>query len=292
MYSNNFDEVEDDDFEKIVQIIRKYLIRFNLYVRSDQIKEAPVRVINYSKNIILTDHCTCSMIMRELRKADISKMVDITEREYKNGGQTLYFHTNSSQFVIYDKIKELESAKISEKRSVDKSSAIQLNLLEQLIEEPLEVLRLEVRLNDKRKIKQTLESLGLKKNISFESLFKQNIAKFMLLHYWEDVSAGLNLVDLGKKAPIDSLETITKNNPKLSRQKALAIIGAAIIINENGSRAIRNIIESKWNTKEWYRQKNDLLRLVGPKTAKLEYINMVEKSLLEFKKLSYAIIKQ
>lgn len=285
LYGNNFDEVDDNDFENIVDCLKKYLMRFGLNITYEQIRQSSVRVINYSKNIILSDYCTSSMIMIELYKADVSKMIDITERVYKNGGQTLYFHTNSSQFVLYDKIQEMEVAKISDKRSADRNSVMQLDLFNQINEPALEVLRLEVRLNDKRKIKQTLKKTGFDEDISFQSLFKQDISKSIIVNYWDNIVNGLNLANLSKTKPIDSLGTIKRNNPKLSRQKALSIIGALAIVNENGSRALRNIIESKWDNKQWTRLRKDINELEGLKTNKLEYINTVEKTLHEFVKV-------
>ena len=50
-----------------------------------------------------------------------------------------------------------------------------------------EVLRMEARLNNRRKIQQILRKLNIKAHLTFKGLFKTNIARKVLLHYLDEI---------------------------------------------------------------------------------------------------------
>ena len=51
----------------------------------------------------------------------------------------------------------------------------------------LEILRIEVRLNKRDKMKQLFKKLNLKSTFTFKSLFKPTISKTILLHYLDEL---------------------------------------------------------------------------------------------------------
>ena len=87
--------------------------------------------------------------------------MDVNQTDYRNEGHSYKWHCNSYEVVFYDKIKDLEKAKQSEKRAIEKDSALQLNLFPRFARrKKFEILRMEVRLNKRQKIKQLLQSLA------------------------------------------------------------------------------------------------------------------------------------
>lgn len=74
---------------------------------------------------------------------------------------------------IYDKIRDLEQARISENRAIEEDNALRFNLFDKLQQRrKLEFLRMEVRLNKRQKTKQLFNSFAITSNLTFKSLFK------------------------------------------------------------------------------------------------------------------------
>ena len=160
IFGINFDELTENHFPEIITILKNKLKLMEILVMDSDLINANVSAIHYSKNIALTDYSSCSMIINELHKCSM-KRLDLDKTSFRNNGQIIHFHCNSYEVAIYDKIKELEQAKISEKRSIENENIIQLDLLSELKEiKPFEVLRIEIRINTRNKIKQTLKSLN------------------------------------------------------------------------------------------------------------------------------------
>ncbi len=89
-------------------------------------------------------------------KIGLDKWVHYNHHSYK-------WHSNSYELVFYDKIRDLEQAKKSDKRSLKKDNAIKLHLYDTLHNKnKFEVLRMEARLNNRRKIQQILKLLDIK----------------------------------------------------------------------------------------------------------------------------------
>lgn len=185
LYGNNFDEVTDDDYTKTVQLLIARLADMGIKVWDRYVEDWPVSLIHYSRNIPLTDGSTPHQIIRKIQQADIPKSLDTDEAQYRNGGYGYKWHTNSYEIAFYDKVHDLEQAKkFGDKRSEEKDNAIQLSLLDELKRRrQFEVLRMEVRLNQRQKIKKVLSGLGIHTDISFKSLYHSSISQAVLLSY-------------------------------------------------------------------------------------------------------------
>src|SRR5262249_12670560 len=59
---NNFDELESDDFPKVLIALHRKLADMGIRVSRDELQKARVSAIHYSKNIAFTDYTTCSMV--------------------------------------------------------------------------------------------------------------------------------------------------------------------------------------------------------------------------------------
>ena len=114
---------------------------------------APISAIHYSKNIPLTDGSTPYHYINKIKEANIQLNLDTNQTDYRNEGHSYKWHCNSYEVVFYDKIKDLEKAKQSDKRAIEKDSALQLNFFPRFAQrkKKLEILRIEVRLNNRKK---------------------------------------------------------------------------------------------------------------------------------------------
>jgi len=129
-FGNNFDELENNNFLRIIRLLSRALYSMEVEVAFEYLENASVSAIHYSKNIHLKNYTSCSMVLSELQKIDLSQKIDVGSEKFRNGGHALHFHTNTRDLVFYDKMKDLEQAKVSEKRAIEKDNLIQMALFD------------------------------------------------------------------------------------------------------------------------------------------------------------------
>lgn len=282
IFGNNFDEVAVSDFLQIVKTLHAKLAEMSVLVDIRDLATAPVSAIHYSKNVMLTDYSTPKMIIDELRKANVSLKFDTDEANYRNDGTLLKYHTNTFELVFYDKMKDLAKAKQSEKRAFEKDNTVQLGLFDTIkSSKPLEVFRMELRLNDRKTIKSNLEAVGLTVEPNFNTLFSSQISKTILLNHWQKMTVYSPLAQQRPKSYADYLSEIVQSNPKLKLNKALQFVGMKVAVDEVGLRNCRGIV-SKYGNKAWYRIIADFNKYSFPKGQSMVF-PAVEKQLQEFK---------
>ena len=142
LYGNNFAEVADDDFTGIIKKLRDKLEEMGVYATIFQLRRAEVSAIHYSKNIILEEFMTSSMIINELKKINLTKRLDLSNTDFRNEGNVLHYHANSYEVVFYDKMKDMQQSLTSEKRAIENYNAFQLDLFKSFASKKhLEVMR-------------------------------------------------------------------------------------------------------------------------------------------------------
>lgn len=230
---------------------------------------------------------TSSLIINTIRKIDISKRLDAGNTDFRNEGQAIRFHTNSYELTFYDKMKDLEQAKISDKRAIELDNAIQLNLFskEELIRN--EVLRMEIRLNKKQKIKEMLKiCICTYSDTTFEDLFDKEISMRILKHFFDKhIMPSLNIVLLSEE---NSQEIFCKIKQKsFSNNKILQIIGALQIIKDAGIRTLKSVLESR----NFYRLKKDLEEIKIDENYLFRALKRVRLDIIEMQSLRIEGIK-
>ena len=287
IFGNNFDEITENHFPEIITLLKNKLKSMEILILDPDLINANVSAIHYSKNIALIDYSTCSMIINELHKCSI-KRLDLDKTSYRNNGQSIKFHCNSYEVAIYDKIKELEQAKISEKRSIENENIIQLDLLSELKEiKPFEVLRIEIRINTRNKIKQTLKSLNYNTDLTFKNLFNFAFSKTIINHFWNTLTKDNSFNLIESKGSFKLLETIIRNNPGIKYSKALKLSSALIIKQEVGFAALRKLLNLNGNkNRYWYKLFEELKYLNLPEISKYNIISDVSKMISNFEPLS------
>src|SRR5262245_29680440 len=73
----------------------------------------------------------------------LSQRLDLAKTDFRNGGHAVRYHANSLDIIFYDKIKDLERARISEKRAIERDNIGQIDLFKgaRSLPKQLEVLR-------------------------------------------------------------------------------------------------------------------------------------------------------
>lgn len=287
LFDNNFDELVEQDFKDIIRKLQMSLGSMGIIMKSDSLRNAEVSKIDYSKNFVFSDGISSSLIVNELAKVDISAKLDQTNKNFRNDGHLLAYHANSYEICFYDKRKDLEQArKYGDNRAIEKDNSIQLDLFNSTNTNPFEVLRFEYRLNERRKMKKILADCGIETDLKFRSLFKEQIARKVLLSIWKIFEDNFSLTVHNTSDPLAILEAVFKAKPESSLLKALAYAKAFDIAasDAGGLTRFRSCIYKHSDYRSWNRIKTQLKGIrLAPHKSKFEALVKVGEQLEEFK---------
>ena len=290
IFGNNFDELRSRDLEAVLATLLLSLKDAGIRTTEDLLRAARVSAIHYSKNMLLTDFTSCSMVMGELARLDLDARLDLNRTDYRNDGHAIRYHANSYEIVFYDKLKDLEKARFSEKRAIEKDSAVQFDLLESRSRFPkgVEVLRLEIRLGNRTRIKDALKRSGAEVEPTFAALFDIRIAKAVLGYFWSRIEAALPPAGTGtKERPEDILARVAAAASGEARPgKLLQLLGGMILLDSVGIRGLRALILRHGTPRSWQRLKRELKSLPPPALGGFAALRQVDKALRDFKMLS------
>jgi hypothetical protein len=257
-FGNNFSELTDDMFSAVITVLSEQLAAiYNVSVSPTEIEQSLVSRIDYSKNTIFTDRTPVSTIINTLATADVPKTYDMQKTNFKNGGQILHIHANNSDVVMYDKVADLRQAKVSEKRTHEGDNYTQLHLIEEFDKNPnITIPRWEIRLNNRRKISQQLETIGVSVDLRFSHLFSTDISRKILLLHWQKIIDQIPHTEINADTATQILVSYKQTDPDMKFAKASALTLMQLLRREaQGERAVRNIIEGLFGTVQYYRLK-------------------------------------
>jgi len=265
MFGNNFDELQYKYFLPITNKLSAILASMGVIATAESLAQAPLYSIHYSKNILLTDGSTPYHYLQKIKEANIKLSLDVNQTDYRNEGHCYKWHSNSYEVVFYDKIKDLEQAYQSDKRAVEKDSTLQLALLGAFAKRhKREILRMEIRLNRRKKIRQLCATLNVKTDLTFKSLYKPAIAKKMLLHYLDILeSKRPSLLDYKAKSDLALLAALIVNNPELPATRIMQMFGLKKTLEIVNIRELRGMLRN-CNASNWYRLMADVNKLNLP----------------------------
>lgn len=291
LYGNNFDEIEDHDFQKIIEILREKLLEMGVVVSKETLINADVSAVHFSKNFILSDYLTPYSIMKEISKINVNRQLDLNKTDFRNEGHCLKFRANNFEVVFYDKKKDLEKSKISEKRAEEKENGMQQSLfLKQIKNNPSEILRMEVRINNRTKLKKIFKDLNLLQCLSFSSICLKENSQKVLIYYFDKIYKAYTSVISIKKSCKDYLFEIKKKNPKIKLRKAVFFLGLAMALEEFGCREFREFSKI-FNFKYWDRMVKEYKEM-GVFGTSSDIFKPIRKSFDEFKSLKMSDIVQ
>lgn len=284
LFGNNFEELQYKDRFQMISKLVDVLKKMGVSTTQEAIASAPVLAVHYSKNIVFTDGATPYHFINKIKQANIKRSLDVNQTDYRNYGHSYKWHCNSYEVVFYDKLKDLEKAKTSCKRALEKDNEIQLKILKTLKKrKKLEVLRMEVRLNKRRKIKQLFKILDIKVPLTFKKLFKPAISKKILLHYLDELESKRSIF-LDYKASNEKalLADLIFNNPGLGPKKILQMYGLKCALDAINIGELR-LMFSSYSDRSWYRLIADANKIKLPKVERPFVV--IRKNLIKFKPL-------
>jgi len=286
IYLNNLEELEEKDFFSVIETLQDRLKSMGVIVSKPLLENAPVSSVHFSKNIVIQEGYTVGHLISEMNKVDLRKSFDFAKTRFINDGQSLYAHATSHQFVIYDKMSDLNKSK---KRAIDKDQTLyQKSLFSELKENgPKEVIRFEVRLSQKQKMNKIIENLGYQKNPVFKQVFNVEMSKRVVTDYWKKVIKDRNFGIFSLSISIkDALRTLFLAEKDLKPKKAIYLMGLFMLAkDENGLRQLRTIISKYSHDRTWYRIAKDMQEAseLITKNKLRDWVTQIDKSLDEYK---------
>lgn len=262
LFGNNFDELVDTDFSSLIVKLKSILKGMGVFILENHLIDAPVSAIHFSKNIPLTDYTIPYTYIKQLTKLNINKQLDTNQTDYRNEGHSFKWHSNMYEIAFYDKIKDLMQAKKSESRAIEKDNALQLSLFEKLSKrKAFEVMRMEVRLGNKRKVKQVISAIGLTSKPTFKNLFTQEVAQKVLLHYLTEIERNYPpLLNYEYDTPEKFFTEFLISNPNKRLTSALKYLGMRLLLEKLGVREFRQLI-GRYSDNAWYSLNSDMKSL-------------------------------
>jgi hypothetical protein len=263
------------------------------FIFSALIETAEIKAIHYGKNIVMTDYTTASSIIADIAKSNITTRKDIDIRAYKNSGEAVHFFNTKQGVAIYDKVKELNKAKITEKGLLEKDAYCQLSLFNDYQpRKPFEVVRIEARYNNRQAIKGIMQKVGveLPPTPIFQDLFSSGIAKKVLQYEFGQIKASNLSFDQSKAKSIEDFTTeIVATNPNATVSQRLKAVAIKALFNETGSRDIRKLIGA--NSSQWSRLVKDMAKLRYQK-SEVTGLDKLNKAIDEFNPVKLADHKE
>lgn len=285
IYGNNFEELNNDDFESLIKALKKKLKLMGVHVTEENLRFANVSTIHYSKNFVLDKHSRCFQIINELEKIDLSKRLDLSHTDYKNEGHAVHYHTNSYQIVFYDKLKDMEKTNISEKRAIEDDSQLQYELYKRF-NRKAEILRMEVRLNKKSTIKRIFEKINIETDTNFQNLFDSELSKKVLTYYFDLIWENWFVETDTRLKPVDLfLDIESKFNCGYS--KILKLLGAMYIIDSVGMLGLRSLMNKNYD-RSWYRLKKEIEQIDINSISSKNIFQCIMKQLNNYKPLRFS----
>jgi hypothetical protein len=265
VFGNNFDELRSRDFEHVLATLHRSLEAMGIRITEDSLRAARVSAIHYSKNIAFTDFTTCSMVMSELERIDLSQRLDLSRTDYRNEGHVIRYHANSFEVALYDKLKDLQQARLSEKRAVETDYGRQTDLFANRGSFPkeLEVLRMEVRLGTRAKIMRVIGPIGADREPTFAALFDASVAKDVLLLFWSEIRKQTVLLgQIEAERPEGLLAALAASAAGTARAgRLLQQLGYLILVGSVGFRGARAALGRHCSARSLLRYKKELKSL-------------------------------
>lgn len=261
VFLNNLDELRDSDFNRVINILQERLKEMDVFIEKKDLIDAEVSRIDFGKNMVISEYSS-NHIISQLEKINLNKQMDLTKVRFMNSGESLQGYANSNSFVFYDKLADLNKDK---KRAIDKDQTTYQSNLFDLIKidrAQQEILRFEVRLSSKRKMKSVFRKLEFEKETyTFKKVFSEKLAVTILKDYWNSKIDNNKYVLFTMNEPAEKiLRKIAVARPKAKAKTLMYLSGLIYLVKntQGGLREIRKVISSRINNRTWYRMIADL----------------------------------
>ena len=295
LFGNNVDEIAETDKEALLKSLRDKLAYMGVMVWSHKLSPANVIGFHLGKNVPLKREYPADFVIRQLKRVADSAKMDFTERTFINNGEALYLYAKSHSLIIYDKIKDLDKPAA---RAIDKDQAPkQMNLFDDWRKanlSPPNLLRLEVRMNEKRAINQCLQATDFPSNQTLGQLFNAKMQKSVIQAHWNDYF-GNNIFLLSlPNQPLDLLQNVFNAFPKKSTKEIMEISGiASLLSNAQGISGFKRMLRNNGRGGSWkmIKKKLEIVAEAQRSPVTPEYITAIEESLATFSPIRKEALK-
>ncbi len=210
----------------------------------------------------MKDNYTVNYVISEINKINVCQSLDLSRARFINNGQSLYIHSDSHQFTVYDKIADLNKNK---KRAIDKDqTSYQKTLFKEFQQkkELQEIIRFELRFNNKRKLMKILNDLNHQKELTFKNMFNSTMSMDVINSYWKKIIDNNDNIFSLEITSKETLQTILLNDYTIKPKQAIYLTGLLTLSkNENGMRELRTILSKKISPRRWYQYNKDLQKV-------------------------------
>ena len=259
-FGNNFSELSDSDFDAVIQKLSDVLMStYSVNIPTNVLANANVNKVDYSKNTVFTDYTPVSTIVAAMKTADISKVYDVQQDTYKNGGHIYRIHINSLEVVMYDKVADLKQERISTKRSHEDSGYVQMDLLDELLKKPyLSIARFEIRINGVKKIRYELEKVGVSGGTTFRELFSTDISGRLLSRHWQNIFDHIPKAQAIDDTAANLLLALKQKDPAIKFTEASRTVLLQMLRKDVADeRYVRNLIDTLFGKHTYRRYKHN-----------------------------------
>lgn len=256
IYGNSLREVSGADLEKALYSFKKALASAGILVESDTIASARVSAVHFCKNVLLPRDIRMQEILTELARMDISKVVDITQKEFKHGGQSLQIYSGTREWAFYDKVADAMRPKV--KRKYKQRVSQERGIIERHNLQEQEVFRFEYRIKLAVSVEKAVnEALGRtpKTPVLFRDLFASDLCKKVVLNSWRELIQRPEN-QLALLAPMDGLGVFDhiiaealKVGGAHSMNHALTSYGLMSAVRDHGAKEVRRALFRGWKSK-------------------------------------------
>lgn len=207
-----------------------------------------------------------------------------------NDGESLYIFAVAHSFVLYDKIADLAKGK---KRAIDKDQTPYQTSLFKELKSTKEILRLEVRLSQRRKMNALFKELRFAENPIFRDVFSKAKSKAVVHHYWDTMVAGYSVPLFSHShTPKDLLGRVLVARRKAKGKTAMYLTALLLLArDENGLRELRSMLGKRIDDRTWYRLAADLRSIAADlyKMRPREWYGQVKKALSSYQPLQLRV---
>ncbi len=281
LYGNSLQEVSELDFEKVLSALKKALSGVGITLESNSLENARVTAVHFCKNVPLPPEIRMQEILAELAGVDISKVVDITLKEEKNGGRWLHIYSGTIERVFYDKVADAMRPKV--KRKDKGRMGRERGIIERHKLQDREVFRYEYRIKKSQTVMREINIVLCREPKTFvalKDLFAPDLCKAILLKSWRGLiqrpENQLALIgptdDLGLLLHI--IEEAKKRGGAHSMNRALTSYGLACAIRDYGAKEVRRAVSGGWN-KDHGERLTQKIQAAAELTRGLPYANSV-----------------
>lgn len=288
LYGNNFTEIGVSDYYTLCNKLSVSLAAKGVHLSPNQLRYAEVKVIHFAKNIVFTDGTKSSSVINYLRKAETSLHKKKCETKYLNSGDSFHIYTNTRSLCVYDKLRELEKARVTEKGNLERDNWCQQEYVRDFlvtVPKPFEVLRIESRLLTRDIIVQELRMLGynIPDRPRLKDIYGLNIAKAVLLSELTKIEMAMPPSVGGREPPDEYLAEIKRLNPKITPGNALMLLGEHIVTDCVGANIARKVLDC--TSRQWCDLKKRFRKYSLPESD-IDYFAEVREQIDKFNLLN------